>query len=254
MTKRRLATTGVALVALLGLGLTGCGDRTGADAPAERAAATGSASPATTPRDELTAAIEKLNEQTLRVKLDSAMLSAHGVTDPRARTMQTTLTMAAFGEVRMLVIGADTWVKFDGELGEQLGGSRKWLRMDTGNGVMPVDDPGGAKKLLAAVVDVRRSGDRSYAGTLDYTRSGANGKALMAAGDKAKALPFTATVDEQGRLSTFTMNMTPIDASLGQMSVTYSEFGTPVRLSPPAPSAAEEAPAEIAAAFSGTRS
>ncbi|MEU4793596.1 hypothetical protein ACFWRG_31455 [Micromonospora tulbaghiae] len=110
------------------------------------------------------------------------------------------------------------------------------------------------KKLLAAVVDVRRSGDRSYAGTLDYTRSGANGKALMAAGDKAKALPFTATVDEQGRLSTFTMDMTPIDASLGQMSVTYSEFGTPVRLSPPAAGAAEEAPAEIAAAFSGTRS
>ncbi|MFI7213923.1 hypothetical protein [Micromonospora maritima] len=255
MTRRPLATTGVALAAVLGLALTGCADRPGAGASAAPSVRATAAKPAADAAGELTAAIGRLNEQSMRIKLESAVLTASGVADPPARTMQATLTMAAFGEVSTLVIGADTWVRFDGALGERLsGGSKKWLHMATGTGVMPVDDPGGVKKLLSAVVEVRHAGDRSYAGTLDYTRAGVDARSLAGAGDKAKALPFTAAVDAEGRLTRFEMDMTPINATLGRMTASYSDFGAQVRLSRPAAADTEEAPPAIAQAFSGAGS
>ncbi|MDG4804945.1 hypothetical protein [Micromonospora sp. WMMD980] len=254
MTRRPLATTGVALVAVLGLGLTGCADRPGAETSADRPATTTSATPAADAAGELTAAIARLNEQSMRVKLESAMITASGVSDPQARTMQATLNLPVFGKASTLVIGKDTWVRFDGALGERLGSGKKWMHMATGKGIMPVDDPGGVKKLLSAVVDVRRDGDRGFSGTLDYTRTGVDAKALAAAGDKAKALPFTAAVDAEGRLTTFTMDMTPINASYGTMTASYSDFGAPVKLSRPAAGDTVEAPAEIAKAFSGAGS
>ncbi|WP_433313637.1 hypothetical protein [Micromonospora chersina] len=255
MKTRRLATTGVALVAVLGLGLTGCGSQTGADASADRGAATASASPTAEPAAELTAAIQRLNEQSMRVKVTSSLLTASGVADPPARTMDVTMSLGELGEVHSLVVGDDAYLKLSGMLGKQLGGSKKWLHMDAGKlsggqlGFMPADDPGGVKKLLSAVVDVRRTGDRAYAGTLDYTRTGADPKSLAAAGDKAKAVPFTATVDERGRLTVFEMDMAPINPMLGTMTASYTDFGAPVRLSKPAAADTEEAPAELARAF-----
>jgi hypothetical protein len=257
MKTRRLATTGVALVTVLGLGLTGCGSRTVADASADRGAAAASASPTAEPTAELTAAIQRLNEQSMRVKVSSSMLTATGVADPTARTMDVTLSLGELGGVHSLMIGNDAYLKLSGLLGKQLGGSKKWLHMDAGNlsggqlGLMPADDPGGVKKLLSAVVDVRRTGDRSYAGTLDYTRTGADPKSLAAAGDKAKAVSFTATVDEGGRLTVFEMDLGPINPMLGKMTASYTDFGAPVRLSKPAAADTEEAPAELAQAFTG---
>ncbi len=257
MTTRRLATTGVALVAVLGLGLTGCGGGTGANASADRGAATASPRPTADPSGELTAAIRRLNEQSMRIEVSSSMLTGTGVSDPIARAMDVTLSLGALGEVHSLVIGDDAYVKLSGMLGEQLGGQKKWLHVNADKlsggqlGFMPADDPGGVKKLLSAVVDVRREGDRSYAGTLDYTRTGANPKSFAAAGDKAKSLPFTATVDEQGRLTRFEMDMAPINPMLGKMTASYTDFGTPVRPSKPPAADTEEAPAELTRAFAG---
>ncbi|MFE9205787.1 hypothetical protein [Micromonospora sp. NPDC007230] len=254
MKMRRLATTGVALVAVLGLGLTGCGGRDGSTG---RGTATASTSSTPDPTGELTAAVRRLNEQSMRVEVTSSMLTASGVVDPTTRAMDVTLSLGDLGEVHCLAIGDDAYVKLSGALGTQLGGAKKWLHMDAGKlsggqlGLMPADDPGGVKKLLSAVVDVRRTGDRSYAGTLDYTRTGADPKSLAAAGDKAKAVPFTAAADEQGRLTAFEMDMAAIDPALGKMTVSYRDFGMPVQLSKPPAADTEEAPAELARAFTG---
>ncbi|RGC70530.1 hypothetical protein C5N14_03525 [Micromonospora sp. MW-13] len=118
MNTRRLATTGVALVATfgLGLGLTGCGNQDGADTPvASGSSGTGSAPASSAPADalaELTAAALKLNEQSVRMNIKSSILSGGGLMDPRSKSADMTLDMGAQGgKIRVIIISDDAWLK-----------------------------------------------------------------------------------------------------------------------------------------------
>jgi hypothetical protein len=250
MNTRRLATTGAALVAALSLGLTGCGTKTDADAPAGNGST--SAAPATSApadaRAELTAAAEKLNEQSVRMELKSAVVNGSGVMDPATKTGDMTMKMGAEGIFRVLLIGNDAYLKITGMQGMP----KKWLHMDATKlgksgqlNLMPEGDPGGAKQMTDSVVDVEKTGAGAFAGTLDYTRTKANDESVKALGDKAKAVPFTAKVDDQGRLVEFAIDTSVLHEALGTMTTTYSDFGAPVAVEKPAASETQEAPQEL---------
>ncbi|MDO3702291.1 hypothetical protein Q3W71_11445 [Micromonospora sp. C28SCA-DRY-2] len=253
MKTRRLATTGVALVATLGLALTGCGNKTGEDTPAGNGATAAPASSA--PADalgELSAAAQKLNEQSVRMNLKSSVMNGGGVLDPSTKTGDMTLNMGTAGKFRVVMVGDDAYLKVSGMAGLP----NKWLHMDATKlgesgqlNLMPEGDPGGAKKLIDAVAQVEETSEGNYAGTLDYTRTMAKDKDIAALGEKAKAVPFTAKVDDQGRLTEIAIDVSVLHESLGTMTTTYSDFGTPVSVRKPAASETQEAPEELIKAF-----
>ncbi|MFG3707410.1 hypothetical protein ACGF7U_22165 [Micromonospora sp. NPDC047670] len=250
MNTRRLATTGVAIVAALSLGLTGCGTKTDAGTPAGNgtgAAPATSSAPADA-RAELSAAAQKLNQQSVRMKLKSAVINGSGVMDPATKTGDMTMKMGTGGTFRVLMLGDDAYLKISGMPGMP----KKWMHMDATKlgesgqlNLMPEGDPGGAKQMIDSVVDVEKTGAGTFAGTLDYTRTKANDESIKALGDKAKAVPFTAKVDDQNRLVEFVIDTSVLHEALGKMTTTYSDFGAPVSVRKPAASETQEAPAEL---------
>ncbi|MBQ1071803.1 hypothetical protein KBX06_01265 [Micromonospora sp. C31] len=252
MNTRRLATKGVALVAALALGLTGCGTGTGADAPAgDGGTATGAAaasSAAADARAELSAAARKLNQQSVKMQLTSPIINGSGAMDPATRTGDMTMKMGPEGTFRILMLGNDVYLKVTGMPGMP----KKWMHMDATKlgrsgqlNLMPDGDPGGAKQMADSVVDVEETAPGSYSGTLDYTRTKPDDKAIQDLGDKARAVPFTARVDDQGRLVEFAIDTQVLHESLGTMVTTYSGFGAPVSVRKPAAGDTQEAPQEL---------
>ncbi|WP_428963749.1 hypothetical protein [Micromonospora fluostatini] len=256
MKTRRLATTGAALVAAFGLTLTGCGTDGTSDTPA----GTGEAAPAASSapadaRAELSAAALKLNEDSLRVKITSSVLSGGGVMDPKSKSADMTMEMGGQGTFRMITIENDGYLKFSGVPGLP----DKWLRLDVtklgANGqlnLMPDGDPGGAQQLVNGVVDVEKTGADSFSGTIDYTKAKPGDKAVEQMGEKGKAVPFTAKVDGQGRLVELVVDTSVLHESLGTMTTTYSDFGTPVDAQKPPAGETQDAPEELIRSFSGT--
>ncbi|WP_346538426.1 hypothetical protein [Micromonospora sp. DPT] len=256
MNTRRLATTGVALVAALAL-LTGCGNQDGADAPAAGGSAASvapSSSPSVAPLDELTAAALKLNEDSVRATITSSVLSGGGLMDPRTKAMDMTLDMGSQGKVRMITLGDDAWMKISG----MAGAPKKWLHMDATRlgasgqmNLMPDGDPGGAKQMIKGVTEVEKTGEHAFAGTLDYTKAKPDDKGIKALGAKAKAVPFTAKTDDQGRLIELVVDTTVLSPAAGKLKTTYTDFGAAVAPQKPPASQTQEAPEELIKAFGG---
>jgi hypothetical protein len=244
---RRLTIAGVALVAAIGV--AGCGPTDDKAAPAAPVATTTKPVDATT---ELAAAATKLGSQSMRVKMTmGGGVSMSGVADSAAQTADMTMNLGAeAGEMKMVRIGKDIWMKFDGALA-QLTGGKKWLHMDmqqVDNGALGSSDPAQAAKSLQSAANVQRVGDHEFKGTLDLTKSpGLAGKsAAKELGAKANAVPFTATTDDQGRLVAMTVDMTSISAEAGTLKSTYSDFGTKVSVTAPPKADVTEMPKELA--------
>ncbi|GAA2702959.1 hypothetical protein ACFY2R_21145 [Micromonospora olivasterospora] len=253
MNTRRLATTGVALVAALGLGLTaGCGNQTGADAPAANGNATPATSAPADPLAELTAAALKLNEDSVRVDIESSVVNGGGLMDPRSKAAEMTLDLGSSGgKLRLIMVGDDAYLKTAAI-------SDKWLHMDATTlgasgqfNLMPDGDPGGAKKMLQGVVEVEKTGERAFSGTLDYTKANPGNKEIEALGEKAKAVPFTAKSDAEGRLVELVVDTSVLHPSLGKMTTRYSDFGASVSPQKPPAGETEEAPESLKKAFGG---
>ncbi|MER7169201.1 hypothetical protein ABT336_24460 [Micromonospora sp. NPDC000207] len=257
MKTRRLATTGAALVAAFGLALTGCGTDGTSDTPAgngDGAAAESSAAPAD-PRAELGAAAMKLNEDSVRVEIKSSVLSGGGVMDPTAKKLDMTMDLGGQGSFRMITIDNDGYLKYTGVPGM----SDKWLRLDISKldasgqmNLMPDGDPGGARQLVNGVVDIEKDGDRSFSGTIDYTKAKPGDKAVEQMGEKGKAVPFTAKTDDQGRLVELVVDTSVLDQSLGKMTTTYSDFGTEVDVQKPPAAETQDAPPALLESFGAT--
>ncbi|MEV0211771.1 hypothetical protein [Micromonospora sp. NPDC050695] len=101
---------------------------------------------------------------------------------------------------------------------------------------------------LAAPAGVRQTGVREYAGTLDLRGSGevlGSGVGTVL-GDRAGAVPFTASVDEQGRLVRYRIELASEQSQTAQLDLTYSDFGLSVTADPPAADLiGEDPPANI---------
>ncbi|MEU5944882.1 hypothetical protein ABZ793_04895 [Micromonospora sp. NPDC047465] len=100
-------------------------------------------------------------------------------------------------------------------------------------------DPAGTKPLIEAITEVEKTGEGAYAGTVDGSKATDSdwfdADTLKELGGKAGAVPFTAQLDGQGRLSKMTLQMPASATSKAQeITVTYADYGTatPVRKPP----------------------
>ena len=206
-------------------------------------------------RAALAAAARRLGDDSVRVSLTmGTFMTATGTADPSTSAMD--MRMQVRGPQPMAIemrnTGKDVYMRFRGRsLGSyadrwmHIGGDRIPARLGFGS----AEDPGDAQRLLRAIVDVRRDGPGRYRGTMDMSRTPSPDPALLERlGAKARAVPFTAAVDDQGRLVGITIRMDVLFRSMPSMQVRYSDFGTPVRVVKPK-GRIIEAPAELVDAF-----
>ncbi|MGI5214543.1 hypothetical protein [Plantactinospora sp. CA-290183] len=253
MKTRPLAVTGLALVATLSFGVAGCNS----DAGSTGGTGTGTeTTPARSAADELAAAAKKLNEDTVKVAMSMSGMESSGAIDPAGNKGKMSLTMSGQGQslkIELLTLDNDIYMKMAGMPGMP----DKWMRVDASKvkegttlDMMPKDDASGAGNLVNSMVDVERTGEGSFTGTMDMSKSRhANAETLQQLGEKGKAIPFTAKTDAQGRLVEFTIDMSSVLSSLGQLKTTYSGFGDPVEVTKPAASEVTEAPQALLDGF-----
>jgi hypothetical protein len=142
-----------------------------------------------------------------------------------------------------------------------LTGDGKWMHAqaskfkDSAVSFLILVDPLFGQKFLSAAADVKQDQPTTYSGTIDLTKVTATGPAkrladsfAKAAGTGATALPFTATVDASGALST--VKITFPKADLGGKDLKYdlkvTELGgSAVTVAAPPKNKVTEAPSDI---------
>ncbi|AGZ45832.1 hypothetical protein [Actinoplanes friuliensis] len=254
MRNRRLAIAGLAL--MTALGLAGCGP---ADKVQPRAGASADV-PEAAPKAELAAAAKRLGEQSMRVDMDMAgAISMSGVADPAAGTAKMAMDLGLLGQdtkIEFRKLGDDVYLKFGGQMSSLLGteSSKPWMHVDAtelakGSSltIMSKDDPGNTKALIEAMTKVEKVGAHDFKGTLDLSKSPQyNKESLKALGGKMTDVPFTATTDDQDRLTGLTLDMSSLGQGTGKIKTTYTDFGTPVSVEAPPAKQVGELPKEFA--------
>jgi hypothetical protein len=259
LTTRRIAIASLAALAVVGIA-AGCKDTATGAAGAGASAGTGgtaSSAPSTAPKDALLASTKQLTQTSYHYTITSAGLSGSGASDPAAKSASMSMSGAQDGtsmKVDLIKIDTDIYLRMDaGQLNRQLGVSpEKWMHIDAAswganNSVLNFPGGGGTdvSGLLAGVVNVQSTDGRTLTGTLDLTKatgnSAVNADALSKAGAKAKAVPFTAVLDDQGRLSSLKIDGSGIQDGL-TVDMAFSDYGKPAGISKPDAASVVEAP------------
>ena len=253
---RRLAIAGVAVFAAAGL-MAGCASKNDTGASASPSA---KPSPTVAAKTALLASTKSLATSSYNFTIKSARVDGTGAADPTNKMAKATATVGMNGmslKVDFIQVGSDLYAKLDlGPLGSQLGiQTDKYYHADAtelgdstnlpfGTTGQPVDASG----LLAGLNDVQSTDGKHFTGTIDATKMtgdfAPNSDALKNAGDKAKSIPFTATLDDQGRLTDLNVNGSSIDPALG-IEITVSDYGSATGISKPDSSQVIEAPDSV---------
>lgn len=230
---RRLAV-GAALAAALTLSLGAC---------TNSADATDHDSSAPSAGEKLAAAVTKTSGVSMKIVLagDRPEENLQGSYD--GATKMASFTQTSDGETMNVFVAPD-----DLYLSGLTDLAGKTMRMQisklpTNNAMALFADPVAPLTLLPAATEVASSGSGGYTGTIDLARVAASTTGATkfleyvkgAAGEKASAITFTATVDGQGYLTTFKATFPGLDDGKdSQYDLTLSEFGTTVSLTRPA--------------------
>lgn len=163
--------------------------------------------------------------------------------------------------MNFLVVEKQSWIKIKFTGAEGLTGlpklPRKWMLIDPDKIEEKEDapleyagetDPGEAGAILRAIVEVEQTGAGQFVGTTDLTRQNeaeiVDAATLKALGARAKSVPFEATLDGQGRLTSVVVKIPAAGgAKATTYEVTYSDFGTAPSPSVPAADQQQEATA-----------
>jgi hypothetical protein len=249
-----MATAALAATAAFVAGCSGAGTGTGSPS-----ASASPSAPARSASDELVSAAAKLRSATYKFEVKVSSTTMQGAADPSTKGVQLTSKAAAGGvsiDLELRAVGADLYARLDGL--SALGIDRNtWLHVDGTKikslavlGIADPSDPTGAGSLGRQIVTATKSGSGQYQGTLDLTKASVAGvpvSAITTLGDKAKSVPFQATIDSQGRLSAFSFTV-PAQGSTPEtpVSITYSEFGSSVSITKPTTNVQEAPPAVYA--------
>jgi hypothetical protein len=161
-----------------------------------------------------------------------------------------------------MLLGDDAWIRLRLEpaaIGEQLGIPDGWVAFDParvesfriGDADGGGTDPVGAGDLLEIAVGVARAENRNYSGTLDLTTVEdpmlLTAEQITALGDAAKAVPFTASVDAEGRLSAVTAQIPAGGGKAGgTCRIAFADYGrAPTPTEPAAEDRSEEGEEKI---------
>jgi hypothetical protein len=254
---RRFAVAGIGALAVASLGLAACSSTSNS---ASAGSATTSASPSVAPADALVAAATSLNGKGYDMTLTAASVTGKGSVDPTNHAVTFDAKASEGGqtfELNLTGIGSDLWAKIDlGALNSQVGlDPTKWIKIDAtkvdessiGLNLSNLSDVLDIGSLTKAVSNVQRTDATHLTGTIDLTSLTGTEKpdadALKKAGAAAKSVPFTATLDDQGRLSDLKINGDSIDSGLS-VDIALSNVGSPTAVT--APPAADVVPAPAA--------
>ncbi|GAB2629001.1 hypothetical protein Aab01nite_21100 [Paractinoplanes abujensis] len=258
MRTRRLALAG-ALTAVIAAG--GCADKQvttgiaegGSGAPAASATTTTTA-PAT-PGAELEAAAVKLSDAPVKVDVVSvAGVTITGAFDAKAQRGDMTMELGPAGGMSMKQLGNDLYVQVKGAMANAVddAAARKWMHIDlstvpeSSSLNIKNNDPRVTAKLLTSAMQVKKTGEHTFSGTVDLTKSPTyNAQAAKGLAAKMKAVPFTAETDTDGRLAELTFDMEKIAPGAGEMITRYSDFGVPVAVKAPPAAQVVEMPASF---------
>ncbi len=257
-----VAALAVAAVMLVGAG--GCGSGGANGTPA-----TATSSKLADPKERLAASTAAYDTGNYAADFTMPGGGGQAIVDAAKKQvyMKIGLTEPAFG-MEMLVVEPDAFAKLNlGDLGPMAGlpGSelftgKKWMHVDRtrlkDSDRIPIsgdaDDALGLKKLLSSAQGVQASGERKYTGTVDLTAADADSlisadeDVVKALGDKAKTVPFTATVDDQGRLAELAVDVPAAgDNPAHQLKVTLTGYGTAAVPAKPAAGEFVEAPDNV---------
>ena len=156
--------------------------------------------------------------------------------------------------VKSLLLGQDLYVQIPGitkgDTWTHLDMSRLPEGADTGlrpGRIDPVD----TARLIGSTTDVHATGAGSYAGTVDLTKAtgvaGLDRVTIEGYGPAAQRVPFTAGLDDQGRLSVLTLQL-PKSTVLEAL---YTDYGTTVTAERPPAGQIVEAPEDVYRALGG---
>ena len=261
----RLAGLGLATMATAALVMAGCadGDTTPGAGPAASASGpvpTASAGTASASAAD-PAAVDALAKATAQLGTTSFKITAtagpgfklNGAVDPAQGVG--TADLAASGtnaelNVKTLLAGQDLYLQVPG-----ITKAGTWTHVDVSRlpeganvGLRPGQiDPVNTAKLLGSSTDVHATGSNSYAGTVDLTKAiglaGVSQVTVDNSGVQAQSVPFTAGLDEQGRLSALTIQVPAVKGQAAQpLEVLYTDYGVPVTVTKPTGAEVTEAP------------
>jgi hypothetical protein len=265
-TQRLTVFTACALAAA-GFALAGCAQTPGAQtgtstgtAGADYGAAP-SAAPLPDGRDALLASVRKMTGTIYRFTGGQSDLTTRGHADPVHKSAslaaQGTKDGVAYTQ-EFIAIGADYWVRLNmgAKTNQSLGvPAGKWMHVDSKklgtDADLPFDLAGGGDVLdlaglLGAVSEAQQTGANEYSGTVDLTVaagvSSMTDDNLKKLGSKATAMPFTAALDDKGRLVDFIVDGSAVNKKLGAR-FSFSDFGKPWPINKPRNTV--EAPAAV---------
>jgi hypothetical protein len=253
---KRTIVTGVFVTVLL-TPLSGCAgtpNTTQAGPGASAGTASSAPLPSPKPADLFAKAVTKFSGQNVKYTIGSG--------DGEVMTGQfdaasggTKLTGDIDGtKMEMIVLGDDVYLG-------GLTGDGKWMHAqaskfkDSAVSFLILVDPLFGQKFLSVAADVKQDQPATYSGTIDLTKVTVTGSAkrladsfAKAAGPGATALPFTATVDGSGALST--VNITFPKADRGRKDLKYDlkvteSGGSTTTVAAPPKNKMTEAPSDI---------
>ncbi|MFI5915994.1 hypothetical protein [Dactylosporangium sp. NPDC051541] len=200
---------------------------------------------------KLTAAAEKTATTTFRYRAadPSAGGTIEGDTDPKAPASTATMTIDLDAENKLtfqsIAAGGAFYLKISGL--PSTGGtdlSKYWLKADpakiTGSlGLLDAKDPIDVKAILNQASNVKSDDGALYTGTLDLSTTTTDGllfdtDAAKQLGDKAKSVPFSASVNPDGYVSGVRISVPAYGTeAASESSVTLLGFGSPVDATAP---------------------
>jgi hypothetical protein len=243
---KRTVVLGMLIVALAAA--SGACDRGSDGTPLADPPAPSSALPSAAASEQLAAAVAKLDGQSLKYTIAGNQGTLSGGFDTTTRGI--TLSGGTTTKLEYVILADDVYLKgFDPQ-------GRWWhlsvSRFPSGSTFRLLADPLFGITFLTAARNVKQDAPGTFTGTIDVTKVTAGGTTkqiadLLAKGDPAgaTAVPFTATVDSQGRLAGVKATFTGVSKS-GRLpyEVKIVEYGATVPAVRPSVAETVEAPPE----------
>lgn len=241
------------LVAVLALA-AGCDSGGGASSEA----------PAGDPLTQVRAAAAKTAGVPAHVTLSAPNVEVDGDTDPAAKVLALTATTKADGETtesKIRVVGADAWMTLGKTYLPNLDPTKfipfPTSEFATASLVHLGDpfDPAGLKGLSAAMTSATSTGEGAFTGKLDLAEAPAGvSRGLLPAtteqlegnGGTAQSVPYEASVDAEGYLTSLTVTL-PTYASTAE----FAGFGQAVKVDKPAATEVADVPDGIRSLLAG---
>jgi hypothetical protein len=214
---------------------------------------------------QVRAAAAKTAGAPAHVTLTAPNVEVVGDTDSAGKALTLAVTTRADGETtesKVRVVGEDAWMTIAKSALPNLD-PKKFIRFPASQFAKASlvhlgdpFDPAGLKGLSAAMTDATRTGEGAYTGKLNLTEAPAGvSRGLLPAtteqlqgnGGGSQSVPYEASVDAQGYLTSLTVML-----STYASTAKFSDFGKPVKIGRPSAAEVTEVPEGVRRLLAGT--